>query len=75
MSLGLYEKTKAKLKISSSEVVAKSGASPSNTKAEGATAEEESPLETKLMSDLHPGAPKPPIVNHTDERPLFGFGN
>jgi len=33
--------------MSSPEVVAKSGASPSNTKAEGATAGEESPLEAK----------------------------
>ena len=52
--------------MSSPEVVAKSGASPSNTKAEGASAGEESPLEAKPTSDLHPGAPKPPIANHTE---------
>ena len=42
--------------MSSPEVVAKSGASPSNTKAEGATAGKESPLEAKPTSDLHPRA-------------------
>jgi len=60
--------------MSSPEVVAKSGASPSNTKAEGATAGEESPLEAKPTSDLHPEAPKPPITNHTElpKRPGAG---
>jgi len=60
--------------MSSPEVVAKSGAGPSNTKAEGATAGEESPLEAKPMSDLHPGPPKPPITNHTEllKRPGAG---
>ena len=60
--------------MSSPEVVVKSEASPSNTKAEGASAGEESPLEAKPTSDLHPGALKPPIANHTElpKRPGAG---
>ena len=47
--------------MSSPEVVA--GASPSNTKAEDVCAGEKSSLEAKPTSELHPGAPKPPIAN------------
>jgi len=70
-------KIKAKLKMSSPEVVA--GASPSNTKAKDVCARDKSSLEAKLASELHPGAPKPPIVNphgttegawHWEERDL-----